>query len=170
VASERDRRLASLLSDLTDRLPGSGADHVLVRAEHLHGADDGLLTALCEAGLLSEGEPAGGTICDGCERLCPMRVETMHGPGAASISAFVLCDKRDDIGRVPVEPTRLRQWRFSLAQVATVLAGLLRTERTPRATDDGRIWCLGAADLRASGSRWLCVPILAKHRKAQASS
>ena len=43
------------------------------------------------------------------------------GPAAA----FVVCDRRDDIGRVPLAPAHLERWRVDGQTLGDALAGLL---------------------------------------------
>ena len=53
-----------------------------------------------------------------------MPVQQRQQPGRPT-SAFVVCDRRDDIGRVPVEPAYLERWRADAQTLADALAGLL---------------------------------------------
>ncbi len=43
---------------------------------------------------------------------------------------FIVCDKRDDISRVPVPVACLEQWQASGDSIADLLAGLLGLQRT----------------------------------------
>ena len=70
---------------------------------------------------------------------------TVARPGRA----FIVCDKRDDIGRVSVEPPRLRRWMFSLPVLARALAKVLNTDQQPAQVGSGNSWCLGKAKVGA---------------------
>ncbi len=58
-------------------------------------------------------------------------------------SLFIVCDKRDDISRVPVPDTRLEQWQVSGDTVAGLLTELLGLQRSrPGKSSPGR-WEVG---------------------------
>ena len=141
-----DRHLISLLNELTRRLAGSGGDRAFVRLDDPAGADAGSLSAFERAGLVAKEPPARSTICDGCGQDCPMEVTWPGG----NRGPFIVCDKRDDIGRVPVDPTRLEQWSVSLERLARTTARLLDTEGTPEPAPEGTGWRLGR--LRSHGT------------------
>ncbi|MCZ6887232.1 MAG: hypothetical protein O7H39_01960 [Gammaproteobacteria bacterium] len=141
-----DKSLNRLLADIASRLAGSSEGHALLSADEFGDADPGCLGILCDAGLLTAFEPSATTICDGCDRACPMEVQCVPGCGASPSRAFIVCDKRDDIGRVPVEMDRLRRWRMSLDLIAETTATLLGTDRPPRLLEAGLVWSLGFID------------------------
>lgn len=141
-----DRHLSSLLSELTRRLAGSGSDRAFIRLDDPARADAGSLSAFERAGLVAREAPARSTICDGCDQDCPMEVTWPGG----NRGPFIVCDKRDDIGRVPVDPARLEQWSVSLERLARTAASLLDTEGTPEPAPDGTGWRLGR--LRSHGT------------------
>ncbi len=141
-----DRHLISLLNELTRRLAGSGGDRAFVRLDDPAGADAGSLSAFERAGLVAKEPPARSTICDGCGQDCPMEVTWPGG----NRGPFIVCDKRDDIGRVPVDPARLEQWSVSLEQLVRTTASLLDTEGTPEPAPEGTCWRLGR--LRSHGT------------------
>lgn len=57
-----------------------------------------------------------------------MPVETTITPGG-QLRAYVMCDKRDDGGRVSVATDLIEQWRCSPERLADVLARLLDIRR-----------------------------------------
>lgn len=137
--AKRDRQLTSLLNELTRRLAGSGSERAFIRLEDPAGADAESLSAFERAGLVAKEPSARSTICDGCEQDCPMEVTWPGG----NRGPFIVCDKRDDIGRVPVDPARLKQWSVSLKRLARTTATLLDTEGTPEPIPEGTGWRLG---------------------------
>lgn len=141
-----DRHLSSLLSDLAARVAGSGTGQAFVRLDDPSGTDAASIDAFEAAGLIGKAEPARSAICDGCERACPMEVTWPGG----NRGPFIACDKRDDIGRVPVDPARLLQWSVSLEQLARTMAPLLDTEGTPEPMPNVTGWRLG--QLRSHGT------------------
>jgi len=137
-----DQHLSSLLNSLIGLLAGSRADTALVHPEDRAEVDG--LAALERLGLIASAEPARSTICDGCERACPMEVTW---PGRDR-PPFIVCDKREDIGRVPVDPDRLRQWVLSIEGLAVALSLLLGMEGKPVSWGNG--WTLGRLRLNAT--------------------
>jgi hypothetical protein len=135
MASPRDPRLDGLLAALSARLDCSPETAVYVGAEECEEIGE-LADVLADAGLLQPAEPASALICDGCERNCVMPVNVAPETAAQPIRAFIVCDKRDDIGRVPVDPARLRRWIFSLPVIANVSTSALNKRAE---------WCKPAA-------------------------
>ena len=141
-----DRHLSSLLNELIRRLAGSGSDRAFIGLDDPAGADTEVVSAFERTGLVVKAAPARSTICDGCEEECPMEVTWPGG----NRGPFIVCDKRDDIGRVPVDPARLEQWSVSLERLARTTASLLVTQGTPEPLPDGAGWRLGR--LRSQGA------------------
>jgi hypothetical protein len=149
MASSRDPRLEGLLATLSARLGCSSETAVYVGADECEGICE-LADALVDAGLLLPAEPAGALICDGCEQNCAMPVVIAPASARQPGRAFIVCDKRDDIGRVSVQPPRLRRWMFSLPVLACALAKVLNTDQQPAQAGSGNTWCLGKAKVGSS--------------------
>lgn len=134
---------SDLLEHILDRLGRADS------AEEIFGADEavdwpaGALDLLIKAGLLRRAEPAQAIECNGCEQYCFMPVQVLHAEGTRPARAFISCDKRDDIGRVPVEMRRLEQWQTTCELIANVLAQLLGLGRTASDGADGKRWNIG---------------------------
>ena len=145
--AQLDRRLDSLLAELSARLGGSTEAAIFLSADD--GDDtDALAQLLVDAGLLLPAEPAGAMICDGCERICTMPVEVAPPIDGIPARAFIICDKREDIGRVGIEPARLRRWIFSYPLLARALAQALKTDRAPDEEGTGQRYQLGKVRFR----------------------
>jgi hypothetical protein len=143
MASPLDRRLEKLLATLAARLGESFEIAICLSADEEDNDIGELAEALVSAGLLLPAEPAGAVICDGCERNCAMPIEIAPAINGRPSRAFIVCDKRDDIGRVRMEPARLRRWTFSLSLLARALAKALKSDQEP--AQEGEIWLLGNA-------------------------
>ncbi len=91
--------------------------------------------------LLVKGTPADAVTCPGCEEDCTMPVESAITPGG-QLRAFVMCDKRDDVGREPVATDLLEQWRCSPERLADALARLLGIRRSEGDTNSAP-WNVG---------------------------
>jgi hypothetical protein len=59
--------------------------------------------------------------------------------------AFIVCDKRDDIGRLSVDISRLRRWTFSFSLIAGAVAKAMQTDQEPAEGDAADAWQLGKA-------------------------
>jgi hypothetical protein len=112
------------LVELLARLCAAPGRVLALSADELqHWPDDAVL-ALKTHGVLRPGKPGDTAVCPGCERACVMPVQQRQRPGRQPV-AFVVCDKRDDIGRVPLVQAHLERWRADGQTLGDALAGLL---------------------------------------------
>jgi hypothetical protein len=112
------------LTELLGRIGASKGEAVLVSEEELGEWPDGAVTALKDAGLLSLASLASSVVCPGCEQECSMPVtDRLWGNGKPVL--FVVCDKREDIGRVPISSAKVRQWMATSLAVGSLIARLL---------------------------------------------
>jgi hypothetical protein len=72
-----------------------------------------------------------------------MPVHVRPAEGNRPARAFISCDKRDNIGRVPVEMGRLAQWRITGGMLAGTMASLLGIMQAPHEDSVGKRWTLG---------------------------
>lgn len=94
-------------------------------------------------GLLRKAQPQKDIECRGCEEYCFMPVEVYPAlDSSRPARAFISCDKRDDIGRIPVEMVRLEQWQITDERLAHVLTKLLDLTSQPECRPQ-RQWMLG---------------------------
>ena len=107
--------------------------------------------------LLRKARPATTAVCPGCEESCTMPVNTLpEGKGKASW--FVVCDKRDDINRVPVSSEDLVQWRSDPEAVCGFVAEALEIRRIDRTESDPEIHTIGVAS-GSKRSQMLCLAL-----------
>lgn len=133
---------AEALVELLARLAAAQGAGVPLSGDELARWPAGAARALREARVLVPASPAASVVCPGCERACGMPVEVLGGPGAA-VRAFIACDKREDIGRVPVTPAMLERWRCGADTVAEALAHALGGGGVMRLTGEPAAWRLG---------------------------
>lgn len=98
------------LLELLERIGTGDATGALVSDDELSRWPTGAVRELKSQKLLVRASPATGVICPGCEQECTMPVHIVPA-GTGKAASFVVCDKRDDINRVPVSAEHLRQWR-----------------------------------------------------------
>lgn len=84
-----------------------------------------ILASFISIGIIKRAEPAKTLICDGCEEMCLMPVHLFPAIDNRPARAFIACDKRNDIGRVPVSIERTKQWYSSHELLARTIAKLL---------------------------------------------
>jgi len=153
------------LLELLERVGASRGTATLVSEAELSRWTVEAVRQLKSQRLLTKASPATSVVCPGCDQECTMPVHTVVA-GTDKAASFVVCDKRDDINRVPVPAERLRQWQCGVKAVAALVAGSLglRAE-SQRKTGDG-LWELGLVTgkkrsqmvcLRTSGSLELVV-------------
>lgn len=81
--------------------------------------------------LLTKARPASSAICPGCERECVMPVHVLQS-SKGSPAAFIVCDKRSDINRVPVPGEQLIQWQSTIDAVCGFVADSLALRRSDK--------------------------------------
>jgi len=144
------------LLDLLERVEASqGA--ALVSEEELRRWPVEAVRALKADMLLGKASPATSVVCPGCEQECTMPVHTVSA-GTGKAASFTVCDKREDINRVPVSAERLRQWRCGAEAVGAFIARSLglRPESQRKAGD--RLWELGLVKGRKR-SQMVCLRV-----------
>jgi len=125
----------AFLADLLDRVAAMNGRPVFFSREELAEWPEEVVRTLQEKGFLRKAPFSRTTPCDGCEEQCVMPV---HVP-AASDSAYIICDRRDDVHRIEIPAARLRQWTSSLKILASAIARLLELRPSSSALlDDGR--------------------------------
>jgi hypothetical protein len=111
----------AVLVELLDRIGAHRGGAILISAQELSAWPDVAVAAMKSQRFLTKGRPATRVVCSGCERECVMPAhvlaDTTRGP-----EAFVICDKRSDINRVPVPVSHLEQWQVDAAAIAHFIA------------------------------------------------
>ncbi len=134
---------SDLLERILERIKSTDPRGLVFSADETAQWPAGALESLTEAGVLALAEPARVIECPGCERNCFMQVEVLPTVGKQASRVFIACDKPEDLGRVPVDPHRLKQWRTSAGLLAGALGRLLGFSSLPQVDDTGTRWVLG---------------------------
>jgi hypothetical protein len=114
---------SGLLEHIFERLCRADSGQEIFGADEAAQWPESAHEVLVKSGLLERAEPAGVIECDGCERNCFMPVHVRAAEGNRPARAFISCDKREDVGRVPVELGRLAQWRITGGMLAGAVVG-----------------------------------------------
>ena len=115
-------------SELLDRVTALQGASALINADELAQWPGEAVAAMKAKNLIKKARPASSAVCPGCEEECVMPVHTIPVPSCEP-ALFIVCDKRGDIGRVPVHVAQLEQWQASGDSIAELLAGLLGLQR-----------------------------------------
>jgi len=102
---------------------------------------DGKLAYFEKIGLLKEAQPFNEIECNGCEENCIMPVSINPVTNSTPARAFIVCDKRNDIGRVKIAFDRLKNWQLTELLLAQFVAKLF--EFTQQLSKDADSWRLG---------------------------
>jgi hypothetical protein len=126
------------LAELLDRIGASRGGVVFISDRELRQWPAATVAEFKKTGVLAAASPASSVVCPGCERQCTMPV---HVPPA--VDAFVVCDKRSDINRVPIEVENLTRWQANGEAIAALLARLLRLRRRSSTLEHAGRWEVG---------------------------
>ena len=130
------------LIELLDRVAALRGVPALLSAEELNQWPDEAVAAMKARKLITRARPASSSICPGCEEECVMPVQIIP-VSSGEPALFIVCEKRNDIGRVPVPDTQLEQWQTSGDSIAELLAGLLGLQRSDTGSSSAGRWEVG---------------------------
>ncbi|WGS83804.1 hypothetical protein [Methylomonas sp. UP202] len=130
------------LIELLERLGSMRGAPVLIDSRALRQWPTSIVAAMIQQGLLSKASPAKSAVCTGCERECMMPVHLMSN-ATGHVQALMVCDKRDDISRVPVAIECLEQRQASGDSLANMLAALLDLRKADKTGSETARWEIG---------------------------
>ena len=107
---------------------------------------DGALDWLTKAGILLEAEPAEEILCEECQERCWIKPKIRVNPQTGQKFGVYYC-QQNDVGRFTVDLERKRQWRFSLAGLATAVAHAIGTIGQQVEVVPERLVLMGTANL-----------------------
>ena len=131
------------LIELLDRVAALQGAPALLNADELSQWPGDAVAAMKAQRLITRARPASSAVCPGCEEQCVMAVHTIPAP-SGDPALIIVCDKRDDISRVPVPVARLEQWQASADSIADLLASLLSLQRSSMGSSSEGRWEIGA--------------------------
>ena len=135
---------ADALAELLARLGAAPGRAVVVSSDELQHWPVDAVAAFKAHGALRPGKPGNTAVCPGCERACVMPVQQRQQPARAA-AAFVVCDKRDDVGRVALTAAHLERWRVDGQTLGDALASLLGTSACYPVPGAAFVYRLGVA-------------------------
>lgn len=131
------------LVELVHRVVACGGGDAYFTQDEIAGWPPDAVKALEAVGLLAQASHANTTECDGCEEACTMPVHIIPERPPVSGRAFIVCDRRDDIGRVVVAIERLGHRKSSGSLLAQALGKMVFPELASLVDLGGHRWKLG---------------------------
>ncbi|HZA24993.1 MAG TPA: hypothetical protein VFA32_20765 [Dehalococcoidia bacterium] len=132
------------LDQLLIRLGSSELGAGVLSADEVNSWPEAVSILLQREGLLLPAAPASSVYCDACHEGHAEPVETIDEPEGVGLRHYIVCSL---VGRVQVDPQRLRQWRLDLRGLALALAHLLGTRDRPREHARSHLWELGNVEI-----------------------
>lgn len=121
-------------TELLERIAASAEGTIRIEGRELAGWPHTAVTALKSQRLIRKTRPAASVVCPGCEQQCVMPVHHVTSVATGS-NSFIVCDRRDDINRIPVQPDRVIAWRTDIDAVCGFVSACLGLRRA--GTDTG---------------------------------
>lgn len=84
-------------------------------------------------------------ICNGCENYCPIDYESKLVNGKRKY--YVICDKREDIGRVELDKKDITEYQISLNYIAELISSLLESKFHYYCIIPNRAWIVSKLDI-----------------------
>jgi hypothetical protein len=132
----------AVLIMLLERLGTARDSATLISAMELNDWPSDAVAALKGQKLIVKARIASSAICPGCEEGCVMPVQAPPD-GARKAEPFIVCDKRDDVNRVPVPADRLEQWRCGMKEVCQFVADRLELHQAIKHLEKSNLWEIG---------------------------
>ncbi len=147
--------IAAALASVLERIDLRG--EAIITAGEAEGWGPGVLDALAGAGVLVPSTNATGVICTECEEECWVEPSAQRRPSGEEV-LVALCELRDDIHLVRIDPERLRQWRGDLEVLGEAVKTGLGIGEATGIVVDGRLWLLGQRRLGGRATRIYLAP------------
>lgn len=122
--------LDDVLQDLIQQLSFDGDK--TISWEEAREWPDNTIDIFKNAGWIKPKSPAKSVVCPGCEENCFMPVHVPPAMQGKPVKAYVACDRRDDMGRIPIPPEMLQQWQVTENQMAQWMARELGLKGKPK--------------------------------------
>ncbi|MFQ5443581.1 MAG: hypothetical protein ACE5EK_03080 [Nitrospinales bacterium] len=123
-------KLENVLQELIQHL--NSQSEGTIAWEQVREWPEGAVSIFQKAGWIKTKAPAKTVVCPGCEENCFMPVHVSPTIQGQPAKAYVACDRRDDMGRIPISPDYLQQWQITENQVAHWVARELGLKGKPK--------------------------------------
>jgi hypothetical protein len=130
---------------ILNRFAAIGRDGAeILSTEELAAWPQGDVAVLKRLNLLKKAAPAKIIECTGCEEACLMPVNVYPTQNGRAARIFIACDKREDTGRILIDPADLEQWQIDVGRFVSLLASALGTDYVPDEIVTKQVFYLGA--------------------------
>lgn len=129
------------LDELIARIGAAHGAPIVIADQELRDWPAAAVAAMKAAGLLTKAGDASSIVCPGCEQQCTMPVHVL--PAETAPEAFVVCDQRSDINRVPISLEALKGQQASAEAFAGCVTRLLGLRRPVTSERHSNRWELG---------------------------
>jgi len=119
------------------------SDDVVFSAVEILVLSTDLFGKLIGKGIFEEIKPSKIVQCDGCEELCIQEVVFSTDSVSGVTRAFIVCDKREEIGRIEVSLDDLKQWQLNMEKFSQWLSQQMHIEDPGYSIISNRLWWLG---------------------------
>ncbi len=133
--------LDDVLRELIEQL-GAGGD-TTVAWEQVRHWPGGAIGVFQKAGWIKPTVAASTVECPVCEESCFMPVHVLPARNGRASRAYVACDRHDNVGRVKIAMSRLRQWQVTEAQIARWVSGTIGLKGNPKKDKATGVFTLG---------------------------
>ncbi|MFQ5637714.1 MAG: hypothetical protein ACE5IR_06925 [bacterium] len=133
--------LDDVLQDLIQCL-GSQGDSIIAW-EEVQAWPEEAVEIFQNAGWIKPTVSAKSVVCPGCEESCFMPVHIPPTKQGKLVQAFVACDQRDDMGRVPIPSGALQQWQVTENQLTNWLAREISVRGKPKRDRETKSFLIG---------------------------
>src|SRR4051794_10610990 len=99
------------LFELIWRITAQEEDEQVIRWEEVQNWPDGALELFQRLGLIRPAPHTHSVECPGCEENCFMPIHVLPEEHGRPARAYVVCDQKDYMGRIPIPLERLQQWQ-----------------------------------------------------------
>jgi len=131
-----------VLRQILRRLDEAEPEVLLFRGDELCEWQKALLESLIRSGLVKRASPAKVAECTGCEENCLMPVHVFPAEENRPARIFISCDKRDDVGRIPVADSQLQQFEVDPKKIVEQLSKSFGADRAPDEIQFDRVYHL----------------------------
>ena len=133
--------LDDVLQELIERL-GAGGD-TTVAWEQVRHWPGGAIGFFQKAGWIKPTVAASTVECPVCEESCFMPVLVLPARNGRASRAYVACDRHDNVGRVKIAMSQLRQWQITEAQIARWVSRAVGLKGKPEQDKATGVFTLG---------------------------
>ena len=112
--------------------------------EEIEAWPPGDVAALKRLKIVKKATPAKVIACPGCEEACLMPVHVYPAQDDRALRIFISCDKREDTGRIQIDPAELERWQIDVGRFVSLLAAALGTGHAPDEIIPQQTFYLGA--------------------------